>query len=115
MDPIDKDIMMNKIRQNEIPLNLSEDESSKPTTSWKLVRERDGLIMESSRIKWIGWDHENMYTGDFSKPNIGLSLLMSPFTMEFTWHTTRITEILEESSGYVKFKTMNSTYELRTC
>jgi hypothetical protein len=37
---------------------------------------------------------------------------MSPFNKFFTWQTTSVTEILEEREDYIKFNTLNSTYEL---
>ena len=37
---------------------------------------------------------------------------MSPFNDAFTWQTTNVTEIEEQREDYIKFKTMNSNYEL---
>jgi hypothetical protein len=38
---------------------------------------------------------------------------MSPFNDFFTWQTTTVTEIVEESVDLVTFKTQNSNYTLR--
>jgi len=79
---------------------------------WKLVRERDGLTKQSKEVLWIEFNEEGRFKAKHDKPAVGRSLLMSPFTMSFTWQTTTLTEILEEQEDYIKFKTQNSNYEL---
>jgi hypothetical protein len=112
---------MSKIKQTKIPMLLTEDNVMKAAIeqgvienefNWKLVRERDGLTNQSKAIKWLEWNDEGRYKADHQEPAIGRSLIMSPFNDYFTWMTTDITEIVEESEGYIKFKTKNSTYEL---
>ena len=80
--------------------------------NWKLVRERDGLTKQSKEVMWIEFNEEGRFKSKHDKPAVGRSLLMSPFTMSFTWQTTTITEIVEEREDYIKFKTQNSNYEL---
>lgn len=80
--------------------------------NWTLVREKDGLTKQSKDIKWIEWDAMGLFEADHEVIGIGRSLIMSPFNECFTWQTTQITEILEEKEHYIKFKTLNSTYEL---
>ena len=80
--------------------------------NWKLVRERDGLTKQSKEVKWIEWNYDGSFNAMYDTPSVGLALLMSPFTMSFTWQTTTITEIVEEREDYIKFKTQNSNYEL---
>jgi hypothetical protein len=46
------------------------------------------------------------------KPQIGYSLMMSPFNDSFTWMTTSVTEIIEETNNFVHFKTENNEYKL---
>ena len=82
------------------------------TYNWTLVREKDGLTKQSKDIKWIEWDENGLFEADHEVIGIGRSLIMSPFNQYFTWQTTQITEILEEKEHYIKFKTLNSTYEL---
>lgn len=79
---------------------------------YKLVRERDGLTKTSIAIKWLEFDQEGKYKADFQEIAIGRSLMMSPFNIYFTWHTTLVTEIIEQREDYIKFNTENSTYEL---
>jgi len=80
--------------------------------NWKLVRERDGLTKRSKEVMWIEWNEEGRFKAKHDEPAPGRSLMMSPFTMSFTWQTTTITEIVEEREDYIKFKTQNSNYEL---
>ena len=80
--------------------------------NWKLVRERDGLTNQSKEVMWIEFNEESRFKAKHDKPAIGRSLIMSPFNMYFTWQTTDITEIVEEQEDYIKFNTLNSTYEL---
>lgn len=112
---------MSKIKQTKIPVVIDEDNVLKIAIeqgvienefNWKLVRERDGHTAQSKAIKWLEWNEEGRYKADHQEPAIGRSLLMSPFNDYFTWMTTDVVEIVEESAGYIKFKTKNSTYEL---
>ena len=79
---------------------------------YKLVRERDGLTKTSVGVKWLEFNEDGRYKADFEDIAVGRSLLMSPFGPSFTWQCTEVTEILEQREDYIKFKTLNSTYEL---
>ena len=112
---------MSKIKQNKIPMTLTEDNVLKVAVeqgvienefNWKLVREHDGLTNQSKEIMWLDFNDEGRFEAKYDKPAIGRSLLMSPFNQFFTWQTTPITEIVEEQDDYIKFKTKNSNYEL---
>ena len=96
---------MSKLNQIKIPVDIE-------GYNWKLVRERDGLTNQSKEVLWLDFDDEGRFKTKHDKPEIGLSLLMSPFTQFFTWQTTPITEIVEKREDYIKFKTQNSNYEL---
>ena len=96
---------MSKIDQIKIPVDIQ-------TNNWKLVRERDGLTKQSSEVIWLEFNEDGTFKEKHDKPAIGLSLLMSPFNMFFTWQTTPITAIVEGREDYIKFKTLNSNYEL---
>lgn len=84
----------------------------KSNIKWELVREHDGLTKQSEKVMWIEWDESGTFKQRHDKPDIGMSLLMSPFNQFFTWQTTSITEIIEQREDYIKFKTKNSVYEL---
>jgi hypothetical protein len=109
-----------KLKQTKIPMELSEDNILKIAIeqgvienefNWRLIRLDDGLIKQSRDIVWILVEEMSITVED-NKPEVGSSLLMSPFNEFFTWYTTEITEIIEEKENYIKFKTKNSTYEL---
>ena len=111
---------MSKIKQDKIPMTL-EDNVLKVAVeqgvienefNWKLVRERDGLINQSKEVKWLEWNDKGRFKAEHDKHAIGLSLIMSPFNQFFTWQCTALTEIVEQKEGYLKFKTLNSVYEL---
>jgi hypothetical protein len=110
-----------RLKQTKIPMTLTEDNLLKIAVeqgvidnkfNWKLVRERDGLTKQSKDIKWLEWNEQGKVKEDHNEPAIGRSLLMSPFNDFFTWMTTDITEIVEEREDYIKFRTLNSNYEL---
>ena len=79
---------------------------------YKLVRGRDQLTKTSLGVKWLEFGEDGRYKADFEDIAVGRSLLMSPFGPSFTWQCTEVTEILEQREDYIKFKTLNSTYEL---
>lgn len=76
----------------------------------KLLRE-DGLIRTSEDFLWIEFNEEGRFKESHKEPAIGRSLLMSPFSPFFTWQTTLVTEIIENTKGFIKFRTENSLYE----
>ena len=98
---------MSKLDQIKIPIEIEKNE-----VNWKLIRERDGLTKQSRDIKWLEFNEDGTFKDDWKNPEIGLSLIMSPFNRFFTWQTTSITEIIEQRDDYIKFKTGNSIYEL---
>ena len=112
---------MGKIKQNKIPMTLTEDNVLKIAVeqgvienefNWKLVRERDGLTKQSKEVMWLEFNDEGRFKSKHDEPAVGRSLMMSPFTFSFTWQTTDITEIVEQRENYIKFNTRNSVYEL---
>jgi hypothetical protein len=94
---------MSKLNQIKIPVAVK---------SYKLVRERDGLTIYGTQISWVQWDKDGRFKDRQDTPEVGLSLIVDPHRMSFTWLTTTVTVIVEEREGYIKFKTENSNYEL---
>lgn len=80
--------------------------------SYKLIRDFDGLVKESKGVKWIEFDETGKFKESFDEPEVGRSLLMSPFNAFFTWQTTLITKIIRKTKHTVTFKTENSKYKL---
>ena len=111
---------MSKLKQTKIPMTL-EDNVMKVALeqgvienefNWKLVRERDGLTNQSKEVMWVEWNEEGRFKSKHDEPAIGRSLIMSPLNRFFSWQCTALTEIVEQEEGYLKFKTLNSVYEL---
>lgn len=100
----------NELVMDEQFLALFEKEVLKP--KYKLVRERDQLTKTSLAVRWLEFDEGGKYKEGFDDIAVGRSLIMSPFNDFFTWHTTIVTEIVEQREDYIKFNTENSSYEL---
>ena len=109
---------------------MSENEEPKPVTIEQLHQDQidagnievefnytlersDGLIKKSKAIMWIEWGDDLRFKDKHDEPEVGRSLLMSPFNAHFTWQTTKITELVEVSDTVIKFKTENSDYTLK--
>jgi hypothetical protein len=106
---------MSKLKQTKIPVtldNLSDMLPKPETPNWKLVRDSDGLTRQSAEVMWIEWDETGRFKARHDNPDLGRSLLMSPFNAFFTWQTTPITGIQEQREDYICFDTQNSRYEL---
>jgi hypothetical protein len=76
------------------------------------LKRGDGLIKQSEDVRWIEFDEYGWGKELHEIPKVGLGLIMSPFNMFFTWQTTEVTELLEVSENYIKFRTNNNDYEL---
>lgn len=81
---------------------------------YRLLRESDHLVKVGNQLRYVEWDEDGKFKEAHKEPKIGFSLLLDPHPLFYSWLTTPITEILEESENgsYLKFKTQNSTYEL---
>ena len=117
---------MSKIKQDKIFLTQDENGTLKMDDEmgklfmedlfaqypYKLVRERDGLTHYGREMGWIEWGYNGRFSELHKEPQVGLSCILDPHRISFTWLTTSITEILENQDDYVKFRTRNSNYEL---
>jgi len=114
---------MSKLNQVKIPVSINENGNmelqgwqqeilDRIQYNWKLVRERDGLTKQSEKVMWIEFDDYGRFKDQHKEIGLNRSLIMSPFNDFFTWQTTTVTEILEQTDEYVKFKTTNSVYTL---
>lgn len=78
--------------------------------------EDDSFVKLSSKVGFIKYDENDRGKELLNKPELGTALLMSPFNETYTWLTTTIEEIIEEKHingvNYLKFRTMNTLYEL---
>ncbi len=79
----------------------------------------DGAGDGGARSEAIKWNEDRTFNSVVSnRPTVGCSMLVGSVTArsyseQDYWLTTPVTEILEESEDYVKFKTGNSIYEWR--
>lgn len=81
---------------------------------WKYYLERhDGSKHRGNRVQWIEWKENGQYKGEYPEPAIGRSLLLDYAYGNFTWMTTTVTEIIEETDDEIHFKTKNSEYTLK--
>lgn len=84
----------------------------------RLTRVTDGAGDSGSLVQSIEWNEDGTFkqvVGD--RPIVGCSMLVGSVTArsysdQDYWLTTRVTEIMEESEEYVKFRTDNSIYEI---
>ena len=83
-----------------------------PKAKYILKRLNDGLTKTGSKVQYIEWGETTEDNTTHDDIKVGRSLILEP-RMQFTWLTTTITEIIEQREGYIKFKTKNSTYELK--
>lgn len=80
---------------------------------YQLERERDRLTKQGEQLKWVEWNEKGWAKELHDEPAVGRSCILDPQHMyAYTWLTTEVTEILEQTSATVKFKTKNSTYTL---
>jgi hypothetical protein len=83
----------------------------------KLRRVRDGKGDTGSRVEAIRWNEDGTFKEIVgNRPMIDCSLLVGSTTArtyseQDYWLTTPILKIIEETDGYIKFKTSNSIYE----
>jgi hypothetical protein len=87
---------------------------------YSLRRESDGRGDSGgmSLALWVGEDGQVQEQYN-ARPKVGVCMRVgSMFTRTYDtqdwWQTTMITEIIEESENYVKFRTGNSIYEWST-
>ena len=93
---------------------------SEKDAEWTLVRGHDKLTKWSNEIGFIEWKEDGHFKEMFKGSEgleIGRSLILAPFNMQFTWQTTEITGIVSEyfidgKMDVVTFKTKNSEYTL---
>jgi len=89
-----------------------EEHGGRKMHKYTLIREHDGLTIPAYKIGFIEWSSDGTGKRMYEDPAIDRSLVLDP-GITYTWLTTTITEVVEERLGYLKFKTLNSTYELK--
>lgn len=81
---------------------------AEPKVKYTLKRLNDGFTQVSRyKVEYIEWTDDHWFKSQHNDIKVGRSL-----SLDNGWLTTRITEIVEQRDGYIKFQTQNSTYEL---
>lgn len=101
---------MNEKTYNNIT-DLIQDLGFGDEKNYRLERLNDGLLFYSEEIAWVEWEEER-FKSFTDTPELGKSLILGPLNDYFTWLTTPLTEIIEESEEKIHFKTKNSEYKL---
>lgn len=90
-------------------------EVEKEPAKYTLTRERDSKVIQGMQVSWVEWDKNGSAKQMYDDIAVGRSLLLDPqFSYSYTWLTTEVTEVLEESKYTLKFRTKNSVYTLVT-
>jgi hypothetical protein len=100
--------------QAKLPLSIDEQGDFIITKDYNyiLTRLNDGLVKRGDIVKYVEWNN-NLTAKEFHEDmQVGRSLILEP-RLNYTWLTTVITEIVDQKDDYVKFKTLNSLYELK--
>jgi hypothetical protein len=96
----------------KIPMEIVEPNSSTLDYKYTLVRERDGLTKSANVIKWIEWSEDGFYVNRHDEIELNRSLILDPHFMNYTWLTTTVDQIIENTDTKIVFKTKNSNYTL---
>ena len=101
--------------QLKLPLNIDEQGDFILTKDYNyiLTRLNDGLVKRGDIVKYVEWNEDGTSKKIHENIQVGRSLILDP-RIGYTWLTTIIIEIIEQKDDYVKFKTENSLYELKT-
>jgi len=83
-----------------------------------LIRVSDGAGDSGSMSTIINIVDEKLVEEENQKPRLGWAIRVGTnfarsYSRQDWWMTTKVTEILEETDKYVRFKTKNSEYEWR--
>ena len=83
---------------------------------YRLTRLRDGAGDSGPMSQTIEWDDDEKATiCENARPKVGASMIVGSYMASYLWQdwwmTTPVTEIIEETENYCRFKTQNSEYE----
>ena len=84
-----------------------------PDYKYMLLRS-DGLRKKGNHVMWIEWNENGTFKNTYDEPAVGRSLILDGQTVNYTWLTTSVKEILEQKENFVNFTTKNSHYKLYT-
>lgn len=90
-----------------------EDLKVDPDYKYMLLRS-DGLRKKGNHVMWIEWNENGTFKNTYDEPAVGRSLILDGQTVNYTWLTTSVKEILEQKENFINFTTKNSHYKLYT-
>jgi hypothetical protein len=97
---------MSKIKRPVTPINIE-------NFKYKLTKVEDDFGAKfANKIGYIEWKENDHFKKIHDSPAVGLSLILDPHRLSYTWLTTTITEIIKDTKDLVEFKTLNSHYKL---
>jgi hypothetical protein len=99
---------MNKLEEDKPPVGVI-------TLKYKLSKPEDNRFGNkfASRVGWIQWKEDDRFKELHDEPAVNRSLILDPqYGPTYTWMTTTVTEILEQTDDKILFKTKNSLYLL---
>jgi hypothetical protein len=80
---------------------------------YKLTRERDNKVFHGDLIKYIEWNEDLSFSKSYDEPAVGMSVMLDPHRLNYTWLTTEILSFnVEDNVTYISTK--NSKYILET-
>lgn len=100
---------MSKINRPVLLVDLIQEE-----LNYKLTKPNDpSFLRTGEKVKWVRWNKDDTFKEWAPDIEIDASLVLNPhFGAVFTWMTTAVTEVIEQTDEYVVFKTKNSLYKL---
>ncbi len=98
---------MNKLEEDKPPVGVI-------TLKYKLTKVGDDFGAKfAAKIGWIEWGEDDRFKELYNEPAVNRSLILDPqYGPAYTWMTTTVTEILEQTDDKILFKTKNSLYLL---
>jgi hypothetical protein len=106
---------MNKFNQVKIPILInSETGEVIPDIPYKytLTRLGDGLVKKGNKLNWVEWDKDGRFKESHKEIDINRSLVLDWGGFNFSWQTTEVVNIKENTSKLILFSTTNSDYKL---
>jgi len=102
---------MSKIKRDVFLMDIIQDDRN---INYHLSKPNDPSFLKTGeKIKWIEFNENGTFKEAFDEPDFGRSLVLDPqFGALFTWQTTGVTQIVEQTDEYIIFKTKNSLYKI---
>lgn len=78
-----------------------------------LLRDNDQKLQIGMEAHFVEWSEDGKFKKLHKEPQVGFSCILDAhYAPNYTWLTTSITEITEQSENKIRFNTQNSSYTL---